>query len=352
LNTKGTFHGRAILAIAAFALVLPGAALADLTGAPLPTAAPAVSVPSLPAVPAAPTAPELAAPVPAPPVPTTVSTPVASATVEPATPAFAASTPTTAVKVAPGTITVGPGSSGTPTTEKAKAKVTKVTAKAVGKAQQAHKQVVKASPANPTIEKTVTVTVDPRRLSGGGGTDPLSGCTSGWMTCQTIPDFPYSAENDCNQETIPFVGRFTLWTKLSTNPISGTVTMTTRSYFVGFNGQGSLGNIYTGYDQQNDVTRTFALGPVTVDHADTEILIVNRGNAPNQYMYFRTITRFDPAHPLDAQVAVYGPYVVCQKAKRHSKDDHHGDHGDDDDDGHHHSEGYKGYNNDRNDWDD
>jgi hypothetical protein len=71
-------------------------------------------------------------------------------------------------------------------------------------------------------------------------------------------------------------------------------------------------------------------------------------------MYFRTVTSVSPSDPAHPQIAVYGPFVVCQLGCKHSKDRTDSDKNDDDGDGgkHHHTQHSSGYNDDSNSWDD
>ena len=362
---KRTSCGRqgVVLAIAALAVaVAPAVARADL-GASVPAVAapaPAVSAPAVPAV----SAPAVSAPTPVPaptPAPVSTSTPVADVSVDPTQPAASVATPVVDVTKTPTSLVVKGGSKDVTATSDAKQVVQEVATTAVARASRVHSRVAKTvatKTGDPTITKTVSVTVDPRHPLNTG-TNPLFGCTAGFQACTTIPDFPFTTNNQCNNEQVALVGRYTLWMQLSTNPLSGTVTMHQRSFFVGFNGQGDQGNIYAGTDSQNDFQRTFALGPVSIDHSDYQTLIVtdrNHAPAPNMFMYFRTVTYVDPTNLGNPQIAVYGPFIVCQSGQKHHDDNQNcnSQYRDDDNygDKHHHTESYKGYNNDSNTWDD
>jgi hypothetical protein len=340
----GTFCGNRAMRLAALATLAvaagPAAAHAGV-GETVGVTAPAVPGAAVaPAVPAAPATPSL------PSVP--VSTPAVSAPAAPA-PAASAAVETKIVSAAK--------SVSKPVAKKAR--VTRPAATKAGLSKPVASAAAKAGvKKDGTVTTTTSTTVDLRQLSNTSS-NPLMGCWGSYQLCQTFPDFPYAAQNDCNGEQIPFVGRFTQWTQTSVNAVAGTVTVHLRSFFVGFKGQGDQGNVYTGTDTQNDFQRTFALGgAVTVDHRDYEVLIVTKRNpldpAPNQYAYFHTVTNVDPADPLHPQIAVEGPYVVCTCGAKHSKDtDYRGKYNDDDSGAkHHHHEDYKGYNDDRNDWDD
>jgi hypothetical protein len=323
----------AILAVAA-APAAAYAGIGDTAGAVAP-AVPAVAAPAVPAASAAPSLPSAPASAPA------------------------GSAPATVPALKPAQVTAAAAAARSATTKIVdKARVTRPAATKTGPRKPVASAAKAGVKKDGTVEATTSTTVDMRQLSNTS-TNPLMGCWGSYQLCQTFPDFPYAAQNDCNGEQIPFVGQFTQWTQTSVNALAGTVTVHLRSFFVGFKGQGDQGNVYTGTDTQNDFQRTFTLGgAVSVDHRDYEVLIVTRRNpldpAPNQYAYFHTVTNVDPADPLHPQIAVEGPYVVCTCGAKHSKDtDYHGKYNDDDSGSkHHHHEDYKGYNDDRNDWDD
>jgi hypothetical protein len=360
------FCGRRALALAcgliAVAAAAPGVARADATGAGvIPAAIPAPALPGgAPAVPstAAPAGPAAVAQVTTTPVQVTTTPVQVSA---PATPTVSVgiASPVVDLSGRPGAIVVRGGTKDTKATAAVKQAVATSSSAAVKKANAVRGRVAKQSPANPTVTANVKLSIGLGRSVQGSYDNPMGGClATKYQVCQSFPDFTYVANNDCNNEQIPFTGTLTVWMQVTTNVLSGTITTHQRTYFVGFHGQGDQGNIYNGQDTQNDFSRQFALGPVVVDHRDYEVLLVTKKNpldpAPNQYMYVRTVTSVDPMDPAHPQISVYGPYVVCQMGKMHSHDSCSSSKNDDDGDSnkHHHTQQYSSYNDDQNSWDD
>src|SRR3954470_649649 len=180
----------AILAVAA-APAAAYAGIGDTAGAVAP-AVPAVAAPAVPGASAAPSLPS------APASPPGGSAPAARPV----------SAPATVPALKPPQVTAAAAAARSATTKIVdKARVTRPAATKTGPRKPVASAAKAGVKKDGTVEATTSTTVDMRQLSNTS-TNPLMGCWGSYQLCQTFPDFPYAAQNDCNGEQIPFVGQF------------------------------------------------------------------------------------------------------------------------------------------------